>query len=120
MDLVQVDEVLVLLIRRSLTQYFYKIGTLSNSDHSSVHLKQNRTLKIGTLRSSETLEEIYCSTRWNNAGVRNPSNTQSIQSKGLEFCFVRNPSNTQSTQSKGLEFCFVQINLLGSFAFVVE
>lgn len=94
MHLVHVEEVLVFLIRRSLTQYFYKIGTLSNSDHPNVRLKQNVTLKIGTFRSSETSEEIYCSTRWNNAGARNPS-------------------NTQSTQSKGLEFCFVQINLLG-------
>ena len=89
------------LIRHILTQYFYKIGILSNSDHSSAYLKQIVTLKIGTLRSSETSEETYCSTRWNNAGARNPS-------------------NTQSTQNKGLEFCFVQINLLGIFASLVE
>jgi hypothetical protein len=98
MNLIQVDEELVFLIRHSLTQYFYKIFTLSNSDHSSAHLKQIVGLKIGTLHSSETSEEIYCSTQWNNAGARNPSNTQ----------------------SKGLEFCFAQINLLGNFASLVE
>jgi hypothetical protein len=96
MHLVQVDEVLVAVIRHSLAQYFYKFCTISNSDHFSAYLKQIVTLKIGTLLSSETSEEMYWSTRWNNAGTGKPS-------------------NTQSTQSKSLEFCFVQINFLGSF-----
>jgi hypothetical protein len=99
MHLIQVDEVLVAIIRHSLTQFFYKLGILSNSDYSSASLKQIVTLKIGTLRSLETSDEIYCSTRWNNPRARNPSNTQSTQSKRLEF--------------------FVQINFLGSSASLV-
>jgi hypothetical protein len=89
MHLVQVDEVLVALIRHSLKQYFCKFGTLSNSDHSSAYLKHIVTLKIVTLLSLQTSEEMYCSTLWNNAGTRKRNNTQNPQSKSLEFCFVQ-------------------------------